>query len=166
MIQGIMYLHHDIFFFLILILVFVSWILVRAFPIYVIVVHHMLNLNASQAPVSSSSSDSSKRKDKRKENEDFLRNLVLKEVDDYITKYTKNIIAEFPGAHPYIETPSFLNKITAELLRDAGLIPDPKMNLLDSVHKNLLQDFNLVKKEGYINNVIYDCIRCLLKDYR
>lgn len=128
----------------------------------------MLNLNASQVPASSSSSSNSNnnRKDKRKEKEDCLRNLVFQEVDTYLTKYKKNIIAEFPGAHPYIETPSFLNKVASELLRDAGLIPAPKMNLLDSVHKNVLQAFNLVKEEGYINNEIYDCIRCLLKDYR
>ena len=161
-----------LFFFTFYILVFVSWVLVRAlskFPIYVI--HHMLNRNASQAPASSSSSSNSNnnRKDKRKEKEDCLRNLVFQEVDEYLSKYKKQVIAEFPGAHPYIETPSFLNKVAAELIRDAGLMPadtDPKMNLLDSVHKNLLLDFNLVKKEGYINNVIYDCIRCLLKDYR
>lgn len=105
----------------------------------------------------------------RKEKEDCLRNLVLKEVDEYLTRYRQNLIAEFPGAHPYFETPHFLNKVTAELIRGAGLMPtdtDPKMNLLHSVHHNLIQDFNLVKKEGYINNVIYDCIRCLLKDYR
>ena len=123
---------------------------------------------SSSSSSSSPSNSNNKRKDKRKEKEDCLRNLVLKEVDEYLTKYKKKIIAEFPGAHPYIETPSFLNKVTAELIRGAGLIPtdtDPKMNLLDSVHHNLIQDFNLVKKEGYINNAIYDCIRCLLKDY-
>ena len=78
-----------LFFFTFYILVFVSWILVRAlrqFPIYVI--NHMLNLNASQAPASSSSSSNSNnnRKDKRKEKEDCLRNLVFQEVDAYLTK--------------------------------------------------------------------------------
>ena len=58
--------------------------------------------------------------------------------------------------------------LVANALDLAGQVPSPleQMNLLDSVHHNLIQDFNPVKKEGYINNAIYDCIRCLLKDYR
>jgi hypothetical protein len=53
--------------------------------------------------------------------------------------------------------------LAANALDLAGQVPSPleQMNLLDSVHHNLIQDFNPVKKERYINNAIYDCIRCL-----
>ena len=57
-------------------------------------------LNLSRAPASSSSSSSSrnKRKDKRKAKEDFLRNLVVEEVEKYLDKYKKNFMSEFPGS--------------------------------------------------------------------
>ena len=168
MIQGIIDLHHDIFFFLILILVFVSRILVRAlwrFP--PVVINHMENDSTSRS--ASSSSSSSSNKEKRKEKENLLRNLVVKEVDDYLNRHKQEIIAEFPRSHPYFETAAFLNRVTTELIQGAGLLPTdtaPKMNFLRSVHQNLIDDFNLVRTEGYKNNAIYACIRSLLKDYR
>jgi hypothetical protein len=106
-------------------------------PIFVI--SRMMNNSTSHAASSSSSSSNNKRKDKRKKKEDFLRNLAVKEVEEYLERYKQNIIAGFPGAHPYIETTSFINKVTTDLIRGAGLTPadtDPKMNLLDSVHQN------------------------------
>lgn len=155
--QGIIDLHHDIFFFLILIFVFI--LLLMETP----------SLSSSSVSASSSSNSNNNRKDKRKEKENFLRNLVLTEVNDYLEKYKSNIIEEFPQAHPYIETPLFLNQVSTELLRGDGLLPtnaEHKMNLLHSVHKNLQQSFTLVKEEGYTNNVIYYCIRSILIKFK
>ena len=168
MMQGIIDLHHDIFFFLILILVFVSWILVRALSLVpLLIIHHMKNESTSHSSSSSSSSSNNKRREK----EDCIRELVLQEVEEYLTRNRQKIMAEFPGARPYLDTTTFLSKVTTELIRGAGLMPTdtdpaPKMGLLNSVHQNLLLDFTLVKEEGYRNNAIYDSLRILLKDYR
>lgn len=69
-------------------------------------------LNLSRAPASSSSSSSSrnKRKDKRKAKEDFLRNLVVEEVEKYLDKYKKNFMSEFPPKSPLYRNDKFLEQ--------------------------------------------------------
>nr|BBB05418.1 ORF202 protein [Turritis glabra] len=157
-------------FLLILILVFVLWILVRAlwhFPLAVI--HMMVNSSTLASSSSSSSSSNNKIRDKRKKKEDLIRNLVVEEVDKYLATHRESIIEEFPGAFPLIETTAFLTKVSTDLLRSAGLpdTADPaSMEILHKVHRNFVDSFEMVKEEGYRNNILYDSIRCFLKHYR
>jgi len=161
--QGIIDLHHDIFFFLILILVFVLSMLVQA------IISNMDRKRLFGGSSSSSSSSPSNKKDKRREKENFLRNMIVEEFIEYLSKYKKEILDEFPKADSYIETTHFLSRITEDYLEGVGLRPqdtDLKMPFLNSVHQTLIDDFNLVKVEGYKNTSLYPYLRDLLKNWK
>lgn len=68
-----------------------------------------------------------------------MRNLVVEEVEKYLDKYKENVMSEFPRSHPYIETPSFLSKVSTKLLQDAGLLE------FLPIEKELIQEFQAGK---------------------
>ena len=118
---------------------------------------------------SSSSSSNNKRRDKRKNKEDLITNLVVEEVEKYLETHKATLVQEFPRAFPYIETSHFLTEVSTDLLRGAGLLnsADPeRMELLHMIHRNFENSFKLVNEQGYANNVIYDSLTCILKEYR
>ena len=165
MMEGIMDLHHDIFFFLILILVFVSRILVRALWAPLFMNRHTAAGNGSEA--STSGSDNNKERD-RKILYDHISSLVVDKVIEYLNTYDRDLIKEFPGATNKIGTNMFIQNVVREILSDVGLKPnhDPRVlkSLLQASEKALRDNFQNVN--SYNNNVIYASIVPLLKDCR
>jgi len=187
MMQGITDLHHDIFFFLILILVFVSRILVRALwhfhyqknPIPQRIVHgttiernkwllHLMNRPTGSQNASSSSSKKNKEKEQKDKAIEKIRLFVIEKVTEYIEKYEGDLITEFPKANLEIKTNTFTNKLVNSVLEEGdglcGKFENLNLPQLRQTYESFKEDFDFI--DEYKNNLIYSNIRVLLKKSR
>ena len=178
-------LHHDIFFFLILILVFVSRILVRALwhfhyqknPIPQRIVHgttieilkyliSKMDRSTASHPASSSSSNNKSQNQKRDDEREKIRSLVIDQVVDYLDRFKGDLLEEFPQAKTLIENKIFIDKLQKSILDfgDGKGLSNFKLSELRTTHNTFLKDFEGIDEPK--NNIIYDNIRVLLRNYR
>ena len=157
MMQGIIDLHHDIFFFLILILVFVSRILVRAFSAGFLSKMEKGTETRITAASASSSSTNSNRSQKDEEMRK-IRLLAVTSVQQFLDKYEQQILVKFPRTSSILRSPEFFTGLVEGLLADAGLASEPMtLAQLKAVHTNLVSAVERI--EHFQNNDIYDNIQ-------
>ena len=145
-----------VFFFLSLILIFVSLILIPQ-------ITYMMRETSTAA---SSSSSSSNKKEKRKDVFEEIRSMVLQSLLEYLERNAKTIKEEFPGATDEIEKSPFLLKLLREVLSDVALqeslLPDQNMDFLRKADRALKESLG----DTSYKNCIYDSLAHILKGAR